>query len=218
MYIDCNKSDQHIFWMRTMKAALIIGHDAKAQGALSYNKISEYDFNKYIAETIKDLHMFKLDHGIQKFKALHIINRNQGWQSVANQLRANDCDLSIELHLNSFGSAATGVETLYFENDLASYDFAKNLSFRIAKHYTSKLRHGDGTLETIPGERGHNNLGIVKNAGVKIAVLVEPTFVSHLTRESEQLINYPLEYANLIYKALEDFAAIGGDVGANNIN
>jgi N-acetylmuramoyl-L-alanine amidase len=199
-----------------MKVAIIVGHDERAQGAITYNKITEYDFNTFVANEIKNLHMFKISHGYAKFKSLHVINRNNGWQSVANQLKANDCDLSIELHLNSFTKAAYGVETLYLENDLLSFDFAKNLSFKIARFYNSKLRHEDGTLESHEGDRGNYNLKVVKNAGVKIAVLVEPTFVSHLTRESEQLINNPLGYAGLLYQVLEDFVISGENFGINS--
>lgn len=188
-----------------MKAAIIIGHDVKSQGATTYNKITEYEFNSYIAETVQRLHNFKLTHGIQQFMALHVFNRNLGWQSVINQLKANDISLSIELHLNSFSKAAFGTETLHLDDDLPSQDLAKFLSFRIAKHFNTKLRGESGALALVDGGRGFFNLMNVKNAGVKYAVLVEPCFVNFRTDESITFINNPLEYANILYRSLEDF-------------
>jgi N-acetylmuramoyl-L-alanine amidase len=188
-----------------LKAAIIIGHDNKSQGASTYNKITEYEFNSYIADTVQRLHNFKVTHGIHKFMALHVFNRNLGWQSVINQLKANDISLSMELHLNSFSKAAMGTETLHLDDDIPSQDLAKFLSFRIAKHYNTKLRAEAGALALANGDRGYFNLTNVKNAGVKYAVLVEPCFVKFPTQESITFVNNPLEYANILYRALEDF-------------
>lgn len=188
-----------------MKAAIIIGHDQNSQGASTYNKITEYEFNTYIADTIFRLHDFKYTHGIHKFSNLHVFNRNLGWQTVINQLKANDISLSIELHLNSYSKAVNGTETLYLDNDIPSQDFAKSLSFRIAKHYDTKLRGEAGTVGLIEVDRGFHNLTSAKKAGVKYAVLVEPCFVNFPEKETIAFVNNPLEYANIIYRALEDF-------------
>lgn len=192
-----------------MKIAIIVGHDEKAQGATTFNKITEYEFNTFIAETIKSLHGFKVSHGIQKFMALHVFNRNQGWQSVVNQLKANDISMSVELHLNSFSKIATGTESLYLENDLPSKDLAQHLSFRIAKNFNSRLRGDSGTVAVSSGERGYQNLNFARQAGVKFAVLVEPAFVNFSTQESIAFVNNPLEYANILYRAIEDFYTQG---------
>lgn len=186
-----------------MNVGIIIGHDQKAKGAVTYNGISEYDFNSYVADCIYKLHVFKFQNKISKIQNLKVINRNLGWSDVEKQLRG--CDLSLELHLNSFEKVANGTETLYIENDLVSYDFAKNLSFNISIRLGTNIRGKSGTLGIKEGGRGFNNLNTAKKAGVKIAALVEPCFVNYQTKEAEYLINNPLEYASILYATLEDY-------------
>ncbi len=198
-----------------MKIALIVGHDEKAQGAVTYNKITEYEYNTFICDIIKNVHAFKVSHGIHKFLALHVFNRNHGWQSVINQLKANDISMSIELHLNSYTKSALGTETLCLENDLQSHDLATHLSYRIARLLNTKLRGDCGVVQVSSGDRGYQNLLFAKNAGVKYAVLVEPAFVNFPTVESIAITNNPLEYANILYRAIEDYYSVlvGGKSG-----
>ena len=188
-----------------MRVGIIVGHDEKSQGARTYNNITEYTFNYFVAQMMKQLHEFKVLNNYNKIAHIEVIDRNDGWAAVQNIIKKSKCLTTLELHFNSFEIIARGVETLAISGDDPSESFASFISSRIAKEYRSTIRHGNGVYDVSSGERGFHNLNQAKSAGTYISVLVEPGFLNHKSAESKAIVCEPLRYANIIYKALEDW-------------
>lgn len=188
-----------------MRVGIIVGHEKNSQGARTYNDISEYTFNYFIAGLLKQLHDFKVSNNYNKIEHIELIDRNSGWNAVQNKIKESQCVVTVELHFNSFYKIARGVETLAISGDESSEAFAAFISSRIAKEYRSTIRHGNGVYDVRSGERGYNNLFNAKKAGAFISVLVEPGFLNHESEESKEIVCEPLRYANIIYKALENW-------------
>lgn len=197
-----------------MNLGIIIGHTEEAQGARTYNGVSKLKYNRFIAHNLKRLHNYHKINGHASFSKLLVISRNEGWPSVQNQIKANNIDITIELHFNSFDRPARGVETLAISGDLASEDFAQHISSKIAKEYSSPLRHQNGVYDVSRKERGYNNLSVVKAAGVQTAVLVEPGFLNFPSEEAIALVEEPLRYANILYRAIETYINKGKNLNA----
>lgn len=192
-----------------MKVALIPGHTKESQGTRSFNGISEYDYNLFIAHIISNLHQFKTRHGLNTLSDVIIMTRDQGWGSIVNLINKHEIDTTIELHFNSFHKPANGVETLAMANDIGSIEFGKFLSSGIGDEYRSRLRGNDGVQEVTKVERGYHNLAQARSAGASISVLVEPGFLNFENRESSAIVNDPLRYANIIYNTLEQWIYAG---------
>ena len=192
-----------------MNIAIIIGHEEKAQGARTYNGISEYKFNTYIANALKDLHEFKKENGLAVFSDLKVISRDHGWGAVQSIIAANSIDMTVELHFNSFSGIARGVEVLCISGDKSSEDFAAHLASKIAKEFRSPLRHGNGVFDVTKKERGFNNLNLMKASGAQISVLVEPGFLNYKTAESFAIVEEPTRYVNILYRSIESYIDLG---------
>ncbi|WP_370311274.1 N-acetylmuramoyl-L-alanine amidase [Sagittula sp.] len=105
-----------------MRVALIIGHDPADEGAARCTDgVQEYSWNRDLANRIHDLdpEMFEIFH----------IRPDLGYSASIREVygRVDDwgCDLSLELHFNSFGSpTATGTGT-FSSGSAGSLHFAR---------------------------------------------------------------------------------------------
>lgn len=99
------------------KAAIVIGHTALRKGAYSpYLGMSEFDFNKKVAESLRDVSDI-YTHESYNLGYTSMVKR------TAAKINKNDYDLVLELHFNSSDKPeANGSEALcYFSNKKAKH-------------------------------------------------------------------------------------------------
>lgn len=187
-----------------MKLGVIVGHTKKAQGAVAFNGQSEYVWNSKVAEYMQFIAKSKY----RNFEVFVEFRDIGGVTGAAQRLAAKGVTHCIELHFNAFTKAAYGCEVLVLADDTLSTTHADLLTDALNKKYAFKERgvskilgpsfDGDGILVTKSGMNGFGNLVAVKNAGIKVRLLIEPTFMNIKTIESEKIINDQMGYADLI--------------------
>lgn len=200
-----------------MKLGVILGHTKSSQGAVAYNGQTEYVWNGKVCDEIV------IAAGKYPSLEVKIEKRDSGGVSgAAKRLKAWGAEMCLELHFNSFTSAAYGCECLVLAGDVTSTIHADLLTDALQKKYGFKERNvtrilppsydGDGVLEIKSGGRGYGNLKAAKDAGIKVAILLEPTFLNKKTSESEKIINDQKGYAEMIVKHFANFSGlVGGD-------
>jgi hypothetical protein len=165
------------------KVAIIVGHDAKAQGARSYNGISEYVFNKNVGEYLKahSLKEEKIDIRVFTKKGLD-------YSKICLEYLEWKPHISISLHFNSYVKVARGMECLVRVEDKQTYDVADLLTDYMSELMDITERHKAGKHDGIKivksGERGYTCLDEVTNY-CKHVMLYEPCFGN--TRNADSL-------------------------------
>jgi N-acetylmuramoyl-L-alanine amidase len=159
-----------------MKLAVVVGHEQKAQGAVSVSPLlqTEYVFNSDLARIIKGMSQSR---GV----SVKIFMRDVvGLRRCYEQVCLWEADAVVELHFNSFKDpVARGTETLAGE-DAESKEWARYLQFNICDAL-GRVGKEDRGVKDIPnseslGERGWFNVNSVP--GVPNA-LIEPFFGSN---------------------------------------
>lgn len=183
---------------------IVVGHTRKTVGCVAYTKEGEYEFNRKIAEMVKE-RIEKADPS----KTVVIEYRDNGGLTGAfkrgNRIKP---DLTLELHLNAATNKAYGTETLVLRGDEDSAEVAWALSNFIADEFGFKkrrqYRHSSG--KKLVGvkevgyykakwgikkrERGTYNLQVARDyTTAPIRILHEPTFVNHNTAESKAIMS-----------------------------
>lgn len=184
---------------RYEKVALIVGHTKKSQGAISYNGVSEYEYNTKVANAVVDL---------VETKKVKVFYRDKiGRKGAAYKAArwAGDESLSIELHFNAFRTAAYGTETLALSEDEDSIEIANALSKAISVEFGTKLRSKYGVKEVPKNGRGGMNLQYCKEAGIESSILVEPFFGNKETTESKKFMEGTgwISYAKCLAKFID---------------
>lgn len=188
------------------KVAIIVGHTKASAGSVAYNGQSEYVFNSEVAKLIE-----KQNKAEKRFDLRTFFRDQIGIAGVAQQVAEQmpDCDLSLELHLNSFDKVALGCECLiaYNATHYPEADQAADLiTDAISKEFGIKQRHDDGVLVVKEGGRGFRNLYLMDVVGkVKAPLLIEPAFCNFRTDESLAIIENPDKYAATLYNFFTDF-------------
>lgn len=202
------------------KIGIIVGHNTRSQGAKAFNGITEYEFNKIVWHMLTMMDRYRIDWPIKRVASkaiprafeLVFFSLEDGRDSLISSLNRRKIHAMIELHFNGFKEVARGVECLYLEGTEGE-GVASHVSGCISNHYGSKLRGENGAVKLSKGDRGSYNLKTMAKAGVKAPIIVEPCFANFKTKESKAVIGNPLEYANVLYKAIESF--YGGSDGEN---
>lgn len=88
-----------------MKAALLIGHSEKKQGARSTHWVSEFEFNSTLARLVK-MHWGNGD--------LELVWRDCAYGELPNKVNALKPEVILSLHCNAFNGRTSGTETLYY--------------------------------------------------------------------------------------------------------
>ena len=88
--------------------ALVVGHRASAKGAVSVGDVSEWDYNRALAEAIKNQ-----VEGV-RLGVIYRDDHEDGLEELPGQLNALDPDFVVSLHFNSVGFAADGSEVCYY--------------------------------------------------------------------------------------------------------
>lgn len=102
------------------KIAIVVGHTKLRQGAYSpYLKMSEWQFNRIIAEKLKDV-----------ATVFYYDSYNRGYTSMvkknARKINKGRFDLVLELHFNAAASKrANGCEALYYFNNWHAKELAE---------------------------------------------------------------------------------------------
>lgn len=141
---------------------LIVGHDQKAQGAFSFNGLSEYHYNSKVAS----------------LTGITTTTRNNGGVTGAvKELKRLGFNSSCEMHLNAYNGKAKGFEILVLKDDLESIRYARLVAETFKAKFPNRVMRGDNGLKIISNkERGGGNLQAAKDYGMKVAILVEPFF------------------------------------------
>jgi hypothetical protein len=184
------------------KLAIIVGHTKNSPGATSYNNVKEYFFNKAVS--------FFMISFLKKYEDLkyEIFFRDKiGIQGVARQISEQlpECDISLELHFNSFKESVRGCEILVHEEDNNSEEtikIADLITDKLSEEYGIPQRHQrkkyNGVLLVSSKDPGASNLKYTINRGVKHCMLIEPCFANHKILDAQLIIEDPERYAKFL--------------------
>lgn len=153
-----------------MKIAVVVGHNAKAQGAVrTTDGVTEFEWNSNLAELIQDGE----PNGVRIFHRVPEGGYSAEIARVYGQVNTWDADVSIELHFNGGPATARGCETLT-SGTSGSMLLAKEIHKQIVTDLPVKDR-GIKVLSKGSG-RGWQSLWV----GRAPAVLLEPYFGSNI--------------------------------------
>lgn len=164
------------------KLLIIIGHDHAAQGAVSYNGISEYIYNLGVAQKVQ-----------QKLKNVFLKTKKGLDYTEVNQMISDlGIDYTLELHFNSAGSVAYGQEMLIRRTaPVETYLLADQFTDLMETEMGINQRHNravngkiiDGVKILNYGDRGDICL---RSVACNISMLYEPCFANYRTEESKK--------------------------------
>lgn len=189
--------------------AIIVGHSKNKQGSSSYKGVSEYVFNSKIASMMTDL----LKEYSDEVEWRIFYRDDVGIYGVAELVYEwkRDCDLTLELHFNSFKKPARGCEVLVNENASnieRCIFYADIITDELAKEYGIIQRNvtadHDGIRFVGEGDRGYKNLSVMQEATAKCSLLIEPCFANFETLEAKLIIDNPNRYAEFLVSAICD--------------
>lgn len=148
------------------KIAIIVGHGNGDSGAIGWNNVEEFDYNKQVAELVKN----------KTSKEIEVFYRSStGIVGVAAKAVLSRPDMSIELHLNAYNGKAVGCEVLCLQGDTASGEVAKLFAKKFTQKFQRTLRRDNGVNWISSSDRGGTSLRAV--APIKYSILVEPFFI-----------------------------------------
>ena len=174
------------------KIALVVGHNAKSQGAVNYRDETEFEFNSRIAKKLSKF----LDNSIVLYRPAGKSYYAQ-CKAVAKECQKEGVDLAICLHFNSYDGSVQGCEALILDTkDPLDNKVASCIMDSIADGYGFKNR---GVKTVGSGHRGSGMLMQLKEVGV-VPVLIEPMFADN--KESAVIFNDETRYVNTLYHAI----------------
>lgn len=206
---------------------VIVGHSKTSQGAVAYNGLTEYEFNKDVANTMLEYN--------SKYSKIHFdveYRDKNGFTGIINRVVDSGIlyDMSIELHFNSFNGTARGCECLVMDENVDDrcVIFADILTDSLSREYGIKERrvlykdvpgwsrkiYIDGVRLVSNGDRGYANLYQVNiKAGILVNLLIEPCFANLKTYESESIIEQPDRYGMFLARTIaEDIYGISPEI------
>ena len=173
------------------RIAIVVGHSPTAKGAVNFMNVSEYDFNKAIAEKVI-LDLSGYDCEAKMFLRLH------GISNLGAEVKAFDPEFSLELHFNSSEYPVAGANTevlcLPYPQGIKE---AQKLAAAFEKEYKYGLRNGKdfGAKILNPESRGWGNL---HSTGKKDALLIEPAFGNSPTKQATDFFKNPDRYSTFL--------------------
>lgn len=151
-----------------MKLAVVVGHNAISQGAVSVDGTSEFIWNSQLAELIKDIS----PREVEIFYRVHGGGYSREIDRVYAQVDKYSPDVSVELHFNGSASAsASGCLTLS-SGSSGSLRLAQNIQQETLRVLQNRNR---GVEVRQKSDRGGRSLW----AGKAPAVMTEPFFGSN---------------------------------------
>lgn len=187
-----------------MKIAIVVGHNAKAQGAVRVTDgRTEFDWNGHLAELIRAHD----PDSIKIFTRTSVGGYSAEIDRVYKETDAWGADCTIELHFNGSSLATVaGCETLT-SGTTRSLALANILQERIVEVCNSKNR---GVVKRARHDRGGRSLW----QGKAPAAMLEPYFGSNAS-ECALFEQNKSELAEAIYRSAVEF--LGGKVGEKKL-
>lgn len=170
-----------------MKAAIIVGHSPKKQGAYNekYDE-SEFHFNSMIANLV----LIRTDIDIE------VVYRTNGYSKLPTKVNATNADIAFSLHCNAFDKKASGTETLssgsYKSNQLAEIIQPKILEVFGLPNRGIKIR------------KRKDLGGLILHKTKMPIVLLEPFFIDNDSDMWEGLKKQE-EYADAIIETINEY-------------
>ena len=160
------------------KIAIIVGHNAKYQGAMGNLGVSEYVLNTAIAN-ILSIAFKDSEYKIKVFHRLPIKSYTKQMNDLAKRVNKFNPDVALSLHFNAGASKPKGHEVLYLHNSTKGLNYAKILDSEFDKYLPNK----DRNLKPIysKNERGGQLFYKIKAP----VILAEPFFAN----EQNEIIN-----------------------------
>jgi len=181
----------------------IVGHDYKSKGAISFTGISEYEFNRHVADSVVDILK-----GYNCEAAL-FTKYGHNYREISELYLAKKCLASFELHFNSYTKVARGLEILIREtSSVDTWKLADIFSDHLSEVSGIKERHirptHDGILPIGRNKRGDVCLKGVF-AAAKHTMLIEPAFCNTDNPDSRKIFggSYPTFLAEAVAKTFD---------------
>lgn len=172
------------------KIALIVGHGNGDSGAVGWNRMSEFDYNSFVANELVKIGF--------KDKQLQVFYRGStGIVGVATKVVAWKPDISIEMHLNAFNGKAAGCEVLCLNGDNESASLARNFTEHFTKAFNRKTRGDLGVKWIGKEDRGYTSLKAL--SPIAKSILIESFFIDN----KEEWVE-PLSYLNFFERWIRD--------------
>lgn len=144
-----------------MKVAIVVGHHKWSKGAKSPYLLSEWDLNKEIAESLKDVaDVFYHNPNIRGYNA----------RQIAMSKRTKDYDYVLELHYNAASPSANGCEALYWYSNVEGKYLAAKFCDMVFERMGIKDRGAKAMINN--SQRGFGFMYYTK----KTALILEPFF------------------------------------------
>lgn len=89
-----------------MRVALVIGHKMTSGGAVSYNGVSEFEYNEELVGMVAS--------NLVGTSIEPLIFHRNSYAKLPDEINSKDPDLIISFHCNAFNKKATGSEVLYY--------------------------------------------------------------------------------------------------------
>lgn len=161
-----------------MKCALIVGHEAKNQGAENrYSKISEYNFNSMLAISIQRL--------VRNVEVEVVYRDVNGYKKLPRKVNNTYPDFIISLHCNSCNDPSiSGSEVLYWGSSKRGKMLASLLQDSVSKVMLNRSRG----IKAIKSEKERGGL-LLKNTSAP-CVILEPFFISNFDDLQAGIIKY----------------------------
>ena len=149
------------------RIALIVGHGPRGsdEGAISYNGISEFEYNSLVAEMT----------AAKSKKAVKVFYRStDGIVAVALKAIEWSPDIVIEMHLNSYNGTAQGCEVLCLDGNSEAGKLGQSFAKSFCEKFKRKLRGDMGVKWIASSYRGGLSLKTLRS--IKKSILIESFF------------------------------------------
>lgn len=114
------------------KVGIVVGH-ARGTGAVSHDGVNEWWWNNALAKILKRrLEDFGVSAKIYYRKSS--LGYTSAMKDLAKRIKADDMQLCLELHFNSFSEKSHGYEFLYWWGSSKSKRFAKCMAEEFGDH------------------------------------------------------------------------------------
>lgn len=103
-----------------MRIALVIGHKLTSGGAVSYNGITEFEYNEELVGMVAS-NLADSEHEV-------LIFHRKRYRDLPDEINEKNPNLVISFHCNAFNTKATGSEVLYYRNSIVGQAVAAKLA------------------------------------------------------------------------------------------
>lgn len=172
------------------RIAIVVGHSEKAQGAVNFHGVSEFDFNSAIAAKVA----LELQHNYDC--DAKVFFRKSNIVEVGTRVKQFDPHFSLELHFNAAGYPVPGAQTeILCLNYKTGIELAQRMAAAFEAEYRYKLRRDKGAKVLGPESRGFMNL---HSTGKMEALLIEPVFGDFETAAAKDFFSKPERYVSFL--------------------